>query len=280
MSDHSTSPSSPIDHEFEEVSGLRTTRTVPVEEFQAAGRELWETHAQWWQENFSEGVDPEYTEQILPLIAERVRDAAAVLEIGVGEGQVLRRVGACVPAPALRVGIDPSFAQCQVAQHRSTGEFVSRAEARSLPFATESFDLVIACLVFEHIVEVDEAVMEVARVLRPGGRFLFLLNHPLLQTPNSGWIDDQILMEQYWRIGDYLNEDVTVEEVHKDVFIPFVHRPLSRYLNALCDVGLHLTHMDVPAPPPGFLAQAWEYQEAAQIPRLLALELRKSPSGS
>ena len=49
------------------------------------------------------------------------------------------------------------------------------------------------------------------RVLAPGGRFLFFLNHPLLQTPNSGWIDDQVLdpPEQYWRIGPYLVEDET-----------------------------------------------------------------------
>ena len=45
-------------------------------------------------------------------------------------------------------------------------------------------------------------------MLEPGGRFLLFLNHPLLQTPDSGWIDDQILDEQYWRVGPYLPEDV------------------------------------------------------------------------
>ena len=33
-----------------------------------------------------------------------------------------------------------------------------------------------------------EAVAEVARVLADGGRFAFFLNHPLIQTPGSGWI--------------------------------------------------------------------------------------------
>ena len=103
------------------------------------------------------------------------------------------------------------------------------AGAGALPFADGSFDAVVACLVFEHIRDVDAAIAEVARVLRPGGRFCFFLNHPLLQTPSSGWIDDQILdpPEQYWRIGPYLVEDETIEEVEKDVFIPFIHRPLS-----------------------------------------------------
>ena len=38
------------------------------------------------------------------------------------------------------------------------------------------------------VYDVDAAIAEVARVLRPEGRFVFFLNHPLLQTPNSGWI--------------------------------------------------------------------------------------------
>jgi SAM-dependent methyltransferase len=152
-----------------------------------------------------------------------------------------------------------------------------RALAASLPFPSASFDVAVACLVFEHIREVDEAIAEVARVLRPGGRFAFFLNHPLLQTPNSGWIDDQILdpPEQYWRIGPYLVEDESIEEVEKGVFIPFIHRPLSRYVNALAANGLQISRMEEPAPPPGFLARAEEYAGAATIPRLLVLVTEK-----
>ena len=154
---------------------------------------------------------------------------------------------------------------------------VARAEAARLPFVAESFDAVVACLVFEHIADVDSAIAEVSRVLRPGGRFAFFLNHPLLQTPGSGWIDDQILdpPEQYWRIGDYLVEEQTVEEVEKDVFIPFIHRPLGRYVNTLVRHGLIVTGLEEPAPPPGFLARAAEYEAAATIPRLLYLRTEK-----
>jgi hypothetical protein len=112
-------------------------------------------------------------------------------------------------------------------------------------------------------------------VLEPGGRFCFFLNHPLLQTPNSGWIDDHILDEQYWRIGPYLVEDVSLEEVEKGVHLTFVHRPLSRYVNLMAAHGLVVTRMEEPAPPPGFLARAHEYQAAATIPRLLYLRAEK-----
>ncbi|MEI7547522.1 MAG: class I SAM-dependent methyltransferase [Actinomycetota bacterium] len=196
-----------------------------------------------------------------------------MLDIGCGDGQVSRlaaRLGAQV------VGIDPTWNCVSVANQRGGGVF-ARAGAAQLPFADESFDAVVACLVFEHIRDVDAAIAEVARVLQPGGRFCFFLNHPLLQTPNSGWIDDQFLdpPEQYWRIGPYLIEDETIEEVEKEVFIPFIHRPLSRYVNSLSDNGLLLDRMEEPAPPPGFLAKADEYAQASTIPRLLYLRTRK-----
>jgi len=174
-------------------------------------------------------------------------------------------------------GVDLSTNQIVEAAARGGGPVYAQSSADHLPFADGSFDAVVACLVFEHIDAVDEAIGEVARVLEPGGRFVFFLNHPLLQTPNSGWIDDQILdpPEQYWRLGAYLDEAATLEQVEKDVFIRFVHRPLHRYVNALAAQGLLIERMSEPAPPTGFLAQAPEYLEAASIPRLLLLVTRK-----
>jgi SAM-dependent methyltransferase len=173
------------------------------------------------------------------------------------------------------VGIDPTVSQVRVARERGGGPHYALASAGQLPFPDGSFDAAVACLVFEHVADADTAIAEVARVLAPRGRFLFFLNHPLLQTPHSGWIDDHILCEQYWRIGPYLVEDTTIEEVDAGVFLPFVHRPLSRYVNALAACGLYVTHMAEPAPPAGFLARADEYSEAATIPRLLLLRTEK-----
>lgn len=239
--------------------------------------DLWEANAGWWQEGFTEGADAEYVEQILPMAAEHLRGARRVLDVGTGEGQVARLASA--GGAELVVGVDPTAAQVSVAHARAGGPRYARSGAAGLPFADATFDAVVACLVFEHIRDVDGAIAEVARVLEPGGRFLFFLNHPLLQTPSSGWIDDQVLdpPEQYWRIGPYLIEDETLEEVEKGVFIPFIHRPLSRYVNAMATNGLFVQQMEEPAPPPGFIERAAEYAAAATIPRLLFLRAKRSP---
>ncbi len=241
---------------------------------QDLSRELWEEHATWWIEGFTDGADPEYEDQIIPLVAGELAGVERVLDIGTGDGQIARVLAA---AGTQVTGVDPTRNQISVAHQRGGGPAYVQAAAAALPFPSASFDAAVACLVFEHIDDVDGAIAEVARVVRPGGQFTFLLNHPLLQTPDSGWIDDHMVdpPEQYWRIGAYLTETETIEEVELGVRIRFLHRPLSRYLNALAAHGLMLERMDEPAPPERFLAQAPEYFDAATVPRLLHLRLRR-----
>jgi SAM-dependent methyltransferase len=175
----------------------------------------------------------------------------------------------------LVVGVDPTDAQLRVARARGGPPRYARGLAEALPVRDASFDAAVACLVFEHLPDHRPAIAEVARALAPGGRFVLFLNHPLLQAPGSGWIIDHILDEEYWRVGPYLDVDVVMEELAPGVTLPFVHRPLSQYVNALAAHGLLLTRMEEPAPPPGFLARAEEYQGASRIPRLLVLVCEK-----
>ena len=236
--------------------------------------DLWEQHAGWWQDAFTDGADAEYTEQILPMAAANLGGGRGRARRGHRRGPGGAAGGGRRRPAGGRASTRPGPSSTSPASGAGGAAYV-RAGAAALPFAGETFDAVVACLVFEHIDDVDGAIAEVGRVLRPGGRFLYFLNHPLLQAPGSGWIDDHILEEQYWRIGPYLVEDTSLEEVEKDVFLPFVHRPLSRYVNAMAANGMVIRRMEEPPPPPGFLARAQEYRDAATIPRLLFLRAEK-----
>ena len=148
--------------------------------------ELWEEHAQWWIDGFTAGADPEYDEQILPLAGAELAGARRVLDVGCGEGQI-SRLAARLDGVQLVAGVDPTWNQISAARERG-GALYSRAAAHQLPFPDRSFDAVVACLVFEHIDEVDEAIAEVARVLTSGGQIL-LLPQPSAPANARQWLD-------------------------------------------------------------------------------------------
>ncbi|EYT57305.1 SAM-dependent methyltransferase [Dietzia sp. UCD-THP] len=107
-----------------------------------------------------------------------------VLEIGCGSapcsrwiaGRGARAVAVDLSAGMLRVGAR--------AASRSTGPAARvpllQADARRLPFAADSFDVAFSAFgAIPFVADTAGVMAEAARVLRPGGRFVFSVNHPM-----------------------------------------------------------------------------------------------------
>src|SRR5215472_5017201 len=98
------------------------------------------------------------------------------LEIGAGTGYFsLNLVQAGVVAEATCTDISPGMVSALAANAQRLGIDVlaARADAESLPFADESFDLVLGHAVLHHLPNLRRAFAEFHRVLRPGGRIVF-----------------------------------------------------------------------------------------------------------
>jgi dolichol-phosphate mannosyltransferase len=94
----------------------------------------------------------------------------ACLDVGCGSGRLI------VGYPRV-IGIDLSQITLRyLARHPRR---LAAADARALPFVGASFDAVYCCEVIEHVAEADTVLLEIARVLRPGGR-------ALVSTPDYG----------------------------------------------------------------------------------------------
>lgn len=231
----------------------------------------WDELAPWWRDTFTHGADLEYEHQILPLAVAHLAGRRRILDLGTGEGQLARRLAAVPDRPALVVGLDASAAQLANARAEGGGPNWVQAVGERLPFASRSFDAVVCCLVIEHASDGDAMLAEVARVLAKHGRFLLLINHPIVQGPGSGLVDDAILGERYWRIGPYLPETRNLEQVDSGVHVAFAHRPLSRYINPLAELGLFLVRLEEPEPPFEFLCGSVDMEFERAMPRLCVM---------
>lgn len=112
------------------------------------------------------------------LVASHVSRAARVLDLGCGRGGVMEELHG---RAGLAVGLDPDLAS--LLQHR-IGRFARTGGlAESLPYRDGAFGLLCCSWTLEHLADPAGALAEVARVLAPGGHFLFLTpnrRHPLL----------------------------------------------------------------------------------------------------
>ncbi|MBO0855045.1 MAG: class I SAM-dependent methyltransferase, partial [Nocardia sp.] len=158
---------------------------------QRANRRWWDADAEQYHHAHAEflGVDSDQGEfvwcpeglhegdwQLLGEITGR-----RILEIGCGSAPCSRWLAARGGYP---VGLDISRAMLErglAAMDRGGPQVpLVQAGAEALPFAGESFDL--ACSAFgavPFVADSGQVMREVARVLRPGGRWVFSVNHPM-----------------------------------------------------------------------------------------------------
>ena len=121
------------------------------------------------------------------------RASGATLELGAGTGHNLEHYPATLGRLVLTEP-DPHMAKrlrAQVAESGRANVEVVEAGAESLPFGDGEFDTVIATLVFCTIPDPPAALAEVARVLKPGGRMLFM-EHVRARSPRRARWQDRL----------------------------------------------------------------------------------------
>lgn len=158
---------------------------------------LWRKHSQeeifssfgWWDQGCFLGQMTGDRCDYIQSRVERVLGAGSLqglraLEVGCGGGLIcedLARRGATM------VGIDPSAQALQTARahavQASLGEQITydQGYAEALPYEADSFQAIVCLDVLEHVKDLSKTIHEIARVLAPGGVFVFdTINRTLL----------------------------------------------------------------------------------------------------
>lgn len=173
------------------------------------------------------------------------RGFETALDIGCGEGRFCRMMQA---DGIHAIGIDPTAALLDTARARDTEGDYREGRAEALNFAGGSFDLVVSYLTLIDIDDVDCAIPEMARVLKPGGTLL-IANLASYASAPTGWLPDAGNVARF-SLDNYL-EERTLQSEWAGISVRNWHRPLSRYMTLLLEAGLQLRHFAEPAPQPG-----------------------------
>jgi ubiquinone/menaquinone biosynthesis C-methylase UbiE len=116
----------------------------------------------------------------------------SVLEIGGGTGANLLLYGSAVESLTVTEPEQPMLRRLdRKAREQAPRTRVLRARAEELPFADDSFDAVVSTLVLCGVDDQRQSLREVRRVLRPGGRFLFM-EHVRSDEPKLARLQDRM----------------------------------------------------------------------------------------
>ncbi len=138
----------------------------------------WEasTYDQKWSISYDERCITYARDRFVHVVGSASFPDAQILEIGSGTGFfLLNLMQAGIGQEGHVTDISPGMVEAAVrnAEHLGLPVTGRVADAESLPFDDASMDLVVGHAVLHHIPDVELALREVLRVLRPGGRFVF-----------------------------------------------------------------------------------------------------------
>lgn len=208
----------------------------------------WGAVAAWYAKHL-ESPDTYHAKVVLPNLLRLVdpKPDERILDIACGEGffsRALRARGAQVE------GVDIGAELIKIAKQKNPEipfHIGPAEELRDVP--DNAFDQAIIVLAIQNIADVDRVCAAAARVLRPGGSFHIVMNHPAFRIPrHSRWEYHEKSRTQSRCVDRYLSESSATVEMHPGIMgspktISF-HRPLQYYVKALAKTGFVIDRLE------------------------------------
>ncbi|MDP9364114.1 MAG: class I SAM-dependent methyltransferase [Chloroflexota bacterium] len=256
-------------------------------------RAIWEAKAAFWDERMGEGNA--FQRELVGPASERLLGAVAgetVLDVACGNGVSARRLAAL---GARVVATDFSQAFLDAARARG-GEHAARIDYRLVDATDEAallalgegrFTAVVCAMALMDMPTIAPLTRAVARLLAPGGRFVFAVQHPAFNSNGvrlgveDGGPEDRAGTVRYVRVTDYLRLPPG-----KGVGMPgepephwYFHRPLAELFGVCFAAGLVLDGLEEPAFAPARGGGGVSWLDYTEIPPVLAARWRVGRSG-
>jgi SAM-dependent methyltransferase len=211
-----------------------------------------------------------------PVIAELIGAVQGldVLDLGCGDGAYGRELLAAGARSYL--GIDGSANMVRAAQATLAGAHNGRAAlgdlARGLRAPPASFDLGVSRLALHYLADVGPVLRDIHAALRPGGRFVFSTEHPIITCSNKALSDDG--MRQDWIVDDYFEPGPRVVE-WLGAQVTMHHRTLEDWFAAVQQAGFVVTALRESTPQREHFADQALFERRRRVPLFLFIGARK-----
>ncbi len=241
----------------------------------------WGVVAEWYDELMEQSLDSFQKNVLMPNLIRIIepKKGMAILDVACGQGYFSR---AFASNGAKVIGCDISSELIQKAKNHEIQKKIDArkgserkdapltsleqnpdyavAPADKLAFMKDaSIDVLTIILAIQNIENLAGTFAEAARVLRPGGKMILVLNHPAFRIPQRSSWDWEVKTipggvdagKQYRRLDAYMSEnqikiDMTPGEkfVPKKKFTVSFHRPLQSYFKAMTKAGFTVSRLE------------------------------------
>jgi 2-polyprenyl-3-methyl-5-hydroxy-6-metoxy-1,4-benzoquinol methylase len=254
--------------------------------------EIWDQNAGWWDDYIGEGND--FHHMLIAPAVERlleIKPGETALDVACGNGNFSRRIAAL---GATVVAFDASQTFIDRARQR-TVENTDLIEYRLidatqgealLALGERRFDAAACNMALMDMAEIQPLLAGLARLLKPGGRFVFSIMHPAFNSLGSTKVVEEIdrdgtLITQYAiKIHAYIQPQagtglgiIGQPQPHY-----YFHRPLSLLFNQCFQAGFMMDRLEEPVFAEGSQSsRAFSWDNFHEIPPALIARLRLIP---
>ena len=172
-----------------------------------------------------------------------------ILDLGCGSGDFARN--ARQAGAGMVVGLDCSQKMLERARERTNDPLIQyhQMSLEELSIQESDFDLAVSSLALHYVRDYQAVARKVAQILKPGGRFVFSVEHPICTAlPQQQWVRNEKGEPLYWPVDEYRPEGPRSTHWFVEGVIKY-HRTIETYVNVLLEEGFRL--LGLREPPPG-----------------------------
>ena len=198
-----------------------------------------------------------------------------VLDLGCGFGWHCRYVREEQASSV--IGIDISAKMLEQASRLTDDSKISYMQMpiEDIDFPSAQFDVVISSLAFHYIELFEEICKKVYDTLKPGGSFIFSVEHPIFTSRNEQDRQyDEVGNRLHWPVDNYQSEGVRKTSFLAENVIKY-HRTISTYINDLIGTGFVLKAVEEPMPSEDMLKSEPMMKDENRRPMFVIISVEK-----